>query len=194
VCIALLALGTAGCLGRGPTARFYTLTPVTAKPLAPELTGHVGLGVGFVRLPDSLARPQIVTREGPHQLRYDEVHRWAGTLESQLLYVLGENLAARLGSRRVLVYPAELPFDVAYRVSVDVQQLDGRPDEAVTLRARWTLMDGGGRDVLAIEESTVRREVEGGGFEGLVAAHGAVIGVLCDEITDRIAAMERARH
>ena len=190
-CIALLALVAAGCLGRGPEARFYTLAPVEAKPLAPELTGHLAVGVGPVRLPDALARPQIITREGTHRLRYDEVHRWAGTLESQLLYVLGENLMARLGSSRVLVYPAELPFDLAYRVNVDVQQLDGRLGEGVTLRARWAVMDGAARHVLALEESTVQREVEGAGFEGLVAAHGAALGALSDEITNRIAALER---
>ena len=192
-CIALLALVVAGCLGRGPGARFYTLAPTEAKPLAPELTGHLAVGVGPVHLPDALVRPQIVTREGTHRLLYDEVHRWAGTLESQLLDVLGENLTARLGSSRVLVYPAELPFDLAYRVSVDVQQLDGRVGEGVTLRARWAVMDGSARDVLALEESTVQREVEGGGFEGLVSAHGAALGALSDEIAERIAALERAQ-
>ena len=54
VCVALLALSIAGCLGRGPEARFYTLAPVAAKPLAPEITGDLGVGVGFVRLPDAL--------------------------------------------------------------------------------------------------------------------------------------------
>jgi uncharacterized lipoprotein YmbA len=127
-------------------------------------------------------------------LRYDEVHRWAGTLDSQVLYVLGENLTARLGSPRVLVYPAELPFDLTYQLQVNVQRLDGRLGEAVTLRARWVLMDGAGRDVLAVEESVARKDVEGGGFEGLVVAHGAVLGVLSDHIVNRIVELERARQ
>jgi uncharacterized lipoprotein YmbA len=194
VCIVLLALGAAGCLGRGPEARFYTLAPVPASPSAPELTAHLAVAVGLVVLPDALDRPQIVTREEPNRLRYDEFHRWAGTLGSEVSRVLGENLATRLGSARVLVYPAELPLDLTYRVRVDVQQFDGRPSDDVTLRARWALMDGAARDVLAIEESTVRRDTEGAGFEGLVEAYGAVIGTLCDEITDRIAALERAQQ
>jgi uncharacterized lipoprotein YmbA len=192
--VAFLALGAAACLGRGPEARFYTLAPVGGKPIAPELTSQIALGVGHVRLPDSLSRPQIVTREDTNRLRYNEVHRWAGTLESQILYVLGENLTSRLRSPRVLVYPAELPYDLSYRVRVDVQQLDGQLGGAVTLRARWVLMDGAARDVLAVEESTVQRPAEGGGFEGLVVAHGAVLGALCDEIAERITALERSRQ
>jgi uncharacterized lipoprotein YmbA len=188
---ALGLLVVAGCLGRSPKTTFYMLTPLppaaSVSSAAPD--GGPALGVGPVGLPRYLDRPQIVTRQGS-QLTYDELHRWAGSLESELLRVLGSNLALLLETDRVAVYPAEPRFADAIRVVLEVDRFDGERDEAVTLQARWILTTQGRDEPLAVGTSNISEPVASRHSKDLVAAHSRAVAALSRDIADRIRSLE----
>jgi uncharacterized lipoprotein YmbA len=119
-------------------------------------TQALGVVVGPVTFPRILERPQIVTRSTENQIVYDDYHRWAGSMQEDFVAVLGDNLATLLNTKRVVRHPDAAPFAIAYRITVDVQQFDGRRGEDVTLRARWTISPGDGGAPLAVEQSTIR--------------------------------------
>jgi uncharacterized lipoprotein YmbA len=189
---ALGLLILAGCLGRSPQTTFYMLTPLPpdASVASAAPGGGRALGVGPARLPRYLDRPQIVTRRGS-QLSYDELHRWAGSLESELLRVLGANLALLLGTERVAVYPAEPRFPDAIHVVLEVDRFDGERGEAVTLQARWILTAEGRGEPLAVGTSTLSEPVRSRRSEDLVAAHSAALAALSREIAERIRSLDR---
>jgi len=185
IVLGLLALS--GCLGRSTPPVFYTLSPMEN---APHMTSDgPALGVGPARLPPYLDRPQIVTRQ-ESRLHYDELHRWAGGLESELLRVLGSNLARLLGTDRVAVYPAEPPFPLAMRVVLEVERFEGAPGESVTFQVRWVLVDDSGGEPLAAANSDIRVSVASGSYEDLVAAHSSAVATLSREIAERILSLE----
>jgi uncharacterized lipoprotein YmbA len=188
---ALGLLILAGCLGRSPQTTFYMLTPLTpdASVASAAPGGGPALGVGPVQLPRYLERPQMVTRRGS-QLSYDELHRWAGSLESEVLRVLGANLALLLGTDRVAVYPAEPRFADAIRVVLEVDRFDGERGEAVTLQARWILTTEGRAEPLAVGTSTLSEPVASRHSKDLVAAHSLALAALSREIADRIRSLE----
>ncbi len=182
IVLGLLALTC--CLGRTTPPAFYTLSPM--EPAADTASGNgPAVGVGPARLPSYLDRPQIVTRR-ESRLHYDELHRWAGSLESELLRVLGSNLARLLGTDRVAVYPAEPPFPLAMRVVLEVERFDGVPGKSVTLQARWFLVGDTRDEPLAVGNSDIRVSVASGDYEDLVAAHSSAVAILSREIADRI--------
>lgn len=176
-----------GCMGRSPRPAFYTLTPIAAERPANNAS-PLALAVGPAQLPRILDRTQIVTRASAHRLEISEFQRWGGPLDRELLRVLGENLGRLLGTDRVSVYPAAPPFPVDYRVTLEVQQFDGVPGEAVTLRSRWMILDPGADTAVSVGQFELRQPTEGRDYEALVAAHSAAVAALSRTIADALVA------
>ncbi len=186
--VAAAAVLAAGGLGRSPRPEYYRLSPtaVGGAPVAslPEL----GIAVGAIEFPRYLDRPEIVTRDGENRLVPAAGARWGGSLRSEVQRVLADDLAARLGTTRVAVYPVEPRFPIAYRVILDVRGFEGALGESVVLRARWIVAGPDGR-ALAVEESQVERKPASGGWAAYAAAHSEALGALTREIAERIAGL-----
>ena len=100
--LALLILSQVGC-ARSDAARFYLLTPTV--PAAPKTSTSGQLGLQIERLPDYLRRPELATRRSPHEVVYDEFHRWASPLDESLPEALAQNLARIKGVPLIPLYP-----------------------------------------------------------------------------------------
>ena len=183
----LAASVVSGCLGVSPTPSFYALRPIEVEATG---AGDLALALGPLHMPRYLQTPQIVTRRGESRIEYAELHRWAGSLESECLRVIGENLALLLGSQRVVGYPLSGPFPLKYRVRLDVERFDGRPGDAVAMRVRWVVVDADRGGVLAVGLSNLRASVETRSIDDLVGAHSTVLEYLSREIAERIAELE----
>ena len=184
IVVAGLALS---CLGRSPAVSFYTMNSVSDRPTAQASDG-LAIGVGPVRVPRYLDRPEWVTRPGgsTSRLEIDVFRHWAGGFSSNVLSALGENLGAKLDTQRVVVYPAEAPFPLDYRVSVNFQAFEGIGGEALVLRARWVIRAGSAGGGPWSGQSTIRRRIGGAGSDALVAAHNEALDLLADAIASWI--------
>jgi uncharacterized lipoprotein YmbA len=118
---------------------------------------------------------------------WDE-HRWGGSLRTDILRVMGDDLGALLGTTRVAVFPAEPRFPVDYRVVLELLEFEGMLGGAVTLRARWTVAGPDGR-ALAIEEARFEEATASPSWQDLVAAHSAALGRVTRQIAERIASL-----
>jgi uncharacterized lipoprotein YmbA len=174
-----LAVQLSAC-SRSPAVRFYTLsaTPVNATAGADD----IAVSVGPAQFPRSLARNQIVTRNGDTQVLVDEYNVWAASLESAFLGVLGDNIANQLDSDQVVVYPVEAPFDVDYKVMLDVLQFDGVLGESASLRVRWVIMQAGETLKVDIFSSTLAIADGETSYDALVATYSAATGELSQVI------------
>jgi uncharacterized lipoprotein YmbA len=177
--VMLFAGSLAGC-SRSPTVKVYTLSPVAVASQGGM--SDLAVVVGPADLPRALNRNQIVTRASDTRINIDEYHVWAAALDSEFLRVLGDNIAAGLGSDRVVSYPAESPFDLDYRVLIDVLQFDGALGDSVVLKARWTIVQQNG-EAVAVEMFESTQTISGGSnYDALVAAHSAAIGELSQDV------------
>jgi uncharacterized lipoprotein YmbA len=184
--MALLVVG--GCRST-PAPAFYTLTTLgTGNPTAqsPTPKGGLAVGIGPAQLPEYLNRPQIVTRTAPDRLTLSEFNRWGGSLSRDFLRVLAENVAALLGTDRVLAYPWGDRLEPTYRVALEVQQFDGQLGEAVRLKVTWIVTGGEDKTPLAVQKSDIQEPVSGKDYDGLVAAHSSALATLSREIADEI--------
>ena len=184
---ALAASVALGCLGTSPTPRFYALQPIEMEATG---DGDLAIAVGPLHMPRYLQSPQIVTRKGESRVEYKELHRWAGSLESESLRVIGVNLGLLLGTHRVVVYPLAGPFPMKYRVRLDIERFDGRRGVAVEMRVRWVVVDAAGGEVLVVELSNLHAPLDSKSIDDLVEAHSEVLEDLSRKIADRIAELE----
>jgi len=189
--MAIAAAGLAvSCLGSSPNVSLYTMNPISDTPVA-GAPGDLAIGVGPIRVPRYLDQPEWVTRpEGSSsQLDVDSYRQWAGGFSSNVLSVLGENLGIKLGTQRVVVYPAATVFPLDYRIAVDFHAFEGIDAEALELRATWVIRSGSAEGGPWIGQSTMRRPIAGAGPDALVAAHNEALALLADAIATRIASL-----
>jgi uncharacterized lipoprotein YmbA len=175
-----------GCIGgRSPAVQFYNLSPMETAGGSPTGAGPA-VAVGPAIFPKSLRRSQIVIRTGPNSVELDEYHRWAGSLESDFLDVLGSNLGTLLGTERVAIYPAEARFPVDYRVVLDVDRFDGAPGGTVVLSARWAVTVGGDAEGTTVRQSIIEKPVIDDTVDALIRAHDIAVAELSRQIAEQI--------
>lgn len=184
LCVCLLACGSS------PTPRFYSLTALAADPGALQRT-RLAVAVGPLYIPRYLQRPQIVSRKGESRLKYDEFNRWGGSLESEMLRVLGENLGILLATDRIAIYPHRVAFKTDYRVRLDFERFEGERGESLRLRVRWVILPESG-EAVAVELTNWSEPLDGSSVEELVRGHGRALAELSRRIASRIEALERA--
>lgn len=145
--VAGLAL-TATLAACSTPSRFYTLA---VEPPADERSREITIAVAEIVLPEYLDRPEIVTREGPTQVRIGEIDRWAESLAPLLQRTLGDNLARLTGAEEILLLPQrrDLPYDVL--VDVEVRRFDADEAGRAVLDARWRVFGRDGEEMLSTD-------------------------------------------
>ena len=185
--LALTALAALpACRGAMPAMHFYTLSPLAAPAAAPAANGP-SVGVGPLSLPQALARPPIVPRAAGNELDMAEFHRWGGSLSGDILSTLTQDLAALLGSDRVVSHPWTRFITPDYRVPVEIHRFDGALGKEVTLAATWAVHYGDEHAPRVVRKSTLTAPVAGSDYPALVAAHSKVLGDLAREIAAELA-------
>jgi len=187
----VLMVTVTGCFGGGPKPAFYTLSAASGAAAGPASAAKptLGLAVGPIEFPRYLDRPEIVSRDGSHTLIVADAHRWGGSLRSDILRVVADDLGRLLGTPRVVVYPTEPRFKADYRVLLDVREFERIPGGNVVLRVRWTIESAGDGEAVAVEESRIEQPVTSSSIEDLVAAESAALGGVTRLIAERIAAL-----
>lgn len=189
---ALAAALLTGCFG-SPRPEFYALR-TGAEPAIASLP-MLGLAIGPLDLPRYLDRPELVTRAADRaddRLLVADAHRWGGSLASDVLRVVADDLSRLLGTARVVVYPAQPRFPADYRVVLDVREFAGELGGPVTLRMRWTLVAAADGSAVAVEESHVEQPTASASYAALVEAESAALRTVTLAIAERIAALESA--
>jgi uncharacterized lipoprotein YmbA len=167
ICISVM-----GCQKNTPPVSFYALTPMTTSDVLPggqQTFKDVTIGIGPITFPRTLQRPQIVTRPSANRLELSEFHRWGGDLKQDFLNILVQNISMIMGSNQVFKYPWSNSFEPRYRVTLDVNQFDGRLGGSVLLNIIWEIKQGElGNEKIEIKRSIIEQPVSGDDYNALV--------------------------
>lgn len=187
----------AGCAETAPT-RFYTLSQVGTSPSASErmAASHLAIGVGPVKLPQYLDRPQVVRRSGANRFELAGFDSWGEPLEDMFPRVVAENLSALLATDRVFVIPRRRIPALDYQVEIEVLRFDAEVDGDAVLVARWEIFDGDGKqlrlDKMTISEP-VAAPVVGEIYEPVVAAMSATTAAFSQKLAQAIQSLPPGR-
>jgi len=187
--IMLIAVAVLGCKGSTPPVTFYTLTPMSVIQDAGSGQSNlkdVLIGIGPLKFPKILDRPQIVTRPAPGQLNLAEFKRWGGFLKDDFLSVMAENMTTLLGTDQVVVYPWPGGLNPSVRIEFDVHQFDGKLGDAVVLNVSWILKTPAKADNIHLKRATIVQPVSGPDYDALVAAKSKALEKLSRMIIDEM--------
>lgn len=184
---ALAAAALAGLAACGSTSlQFYMLTADSggaSSESGPALAPGTVIGLGPIRLPAYLDRPQLVTALSAHQYRLDEHNRWAERLDENIARALTQSLAARLGVDQVVRYPWPVRQRLDFQLGFDILELHQTAAGRSVLSAQWQLKQG--------ERNVVGKRFEcseaaAGGAEVIVAAQSACLSRFAGELASAV--------
>lgn len=184
--LAILLLGSLGaCIAAQPTS-FYTLSSeVERRP--PSAGRSLVIGLGPITLPPYLDRPDIVTREGPNEMRLAEFHRWAEPLEPLLARTMAQNLYTLLDTKDVILLPQRRDTPLDRVVEVEVGRLDADEAGQVVLDARWWVYRGDGETLLASGHSeAVEQGAPPPDYAAIVAAMSRAVAAVSRDIAGAV--------
>jgi uncharacterized lipoprotein YmbA len=191
LCLVFLLLCSAGCFSLDPKpdpSRFFALAslPRTGqKAQVAAETNPLALGIGPIKFPGYLDRPQLVTRVSQNRLEVAENDRWAEPLEENFSRVLSQNLSILLQTDRVVTYPWERNQRPTHQVQVEVLRFEPNAEQMVELWARWSITEGTKKTVI-VRESYLTHSVKDKSTEASVAALSEAVGRLSQEIAASI--------
>lgn len=181
--LACFMIAATGC-GHSAASRFYTLDS-TASPEATPGASYT-VAVGPVSVPATVDRPQFVVQEAPNRAAIDEFNRWAAPLDESIARVVAGDLAALLGTPRVV--PAPLAnFDPDFRVALSVQRFESVPGDSALIEAVWTVRRSSDGETRS-GRTVAREAAEGKGFDALAAAHSRALAKISGDIAKAIQA------
>lgn len=191
--LGLFAAILGGCASSSPS-RFYQLSALSVQTVSTRdvpREGSIVVSVGPLRIPDYLDRPQIVTRSGKNELKLAEFDRWAGSIESDIIRVLVEDISAQLPSDRFFVVRwlplLESQVASSYKVEIMVNRFEGTLGGEVSLHAQWALF-GKEKQLPLMKQLNISEPVKGSSYEALVDAMSRALERLSREIAERVAA------
>src|ERR1700733_4160811 len=163
-----LAMSLAGCsylatkilAPQKDISRFYVLTP-TADTAAATPASAPGSnsssdftsGVGAIKIPPYLDRPEIVTRAAPNRLELSKEDRWGESIQNGFTSTMQRNLAAQTGTENIIIFPWYNTVHVDMQVQIDVYRFEADSQGVATLSAKWTILDSTGKNILYTVES-----------------------------------------
>ncbi len=189
ILVILVNLFILGCVTQSPPVEFYKLSSLprpqaTAEPT--NLDQALAIGVGPVRFPEYLDRPQIVTRTGPNRLNVDEFHRWGSSLRAHFSRALTENISILLRTNRVAAFPWPTYFEPTLHIIMDVQDFVATPEEGVVLSARWAIVEPNRKSALSVRQSVISKPLVSNDFEAQVAVQSDALETLSREIVEEL--------
>lgn len=145
--------------GTSPPSRYYALESAGFDRTA-DATDSVVLGIGPIRVPEYLERPQIVTRGKNRELLIDDFSRWAEPVSKAQLTLIASNVDSLLENVIVLAYPYRGIADYDYRLVARVEQFDMDATGTTVLKVQWSIANPGGEPAVPPRRS--RFEIDGG--------------------------------
>jgi uncharacterized lipoprotein YmbA len=165
--LVILSVYFLGCGGSKPS-RYYILSEMASPPKIVADKSGLQIGIGPVRFPEHLRRPQIGSFIGRNQLKFAEYDRWAEPLDENFLRVLSENLSELLQTDKVYTYPFIGAPQFDYQLILDVREFVMKQQDAVILSVQWQIIKTDDQELLSTQRATYRQPVNPEDYSSIV--------------------------
>jgi len=171
-------------------SKFYLLTPTadtaaSATGSQQSTTGDFTIGLGPIKLPPYLDRPEIVTRETPNRLELSKEDRWGESVQNGFTRAMDRDLGAQAGAA-VIDFPWYATVHIDMQVQIDVFRFETDSQGTATLSAKWTILDSTGKTILYTVETHLTQPSKPGDETEAAAALSRTIGDLSGQIANMV--------
>lgn len=188
--IALCAvLLVSSCSSTSSPASYYTLNAVSDPGRISgkfPANNFITIGVGPVKLPKYLTGSKIVTRMSPNKLKFNEYHRWGGSVEDDVLRIVSKNLHVLTGANIVVTYPWKRRITPDFILTFNLQEFEAIPGKSVTLKAVWGISEKGKKVIRMGATTNLTKQLKPTDIEAIVSAKSKLLAELCQIIGDTL--------
>lgn len=138
--IVILALLLSGCMRDSKPVQFYMLNADSGISGATQVLAAAQdtvIGLGPIRIPEYLNRPQMIVAITENQYRLAEDHRWAERLDQNISLALFKALPGQLGTDKIVRYPWPQRQAIDYQVGIDILEFNVDANGQSLLIAQW---------------------------------------------------------
>ena len=167
---------------------YYQLSTIESEQAPVDSTEFADLviGIGPIRLPEFLDRPQIIIRRSPNRLQLSNDHRWVEPLGDSLAGALRDNLSRLLKTENFHFYPWNKTTPVDFQIVIELIHFEGEGHERALLEVVWSIRNNEG-DIITPPRRTIHRiTTTSSDYKGLVNALSRASSLLSLEIGDTI--------
>jgi len=186
--IMITILSLSGCISipTSPTPRFYALSAINENSSSKKINIAPGtiIGVGPVKIPEYLDRPQIVTQSDAKMLQFAQFDRWGESLDLGVARLIREDLTMRLPGAKWCLYPWNPAIAVKYQVLVEIVQLDSNLDKDMDFVVQWTVLDVQNSKTVMIKRSEFHEPIVPKSYSGLVTTLSKACASLSSQIAE----------
>ena len=136
----VLTLLLSGCMRDSRPVQFYMLNAdsgVADTVKASAANQGPVIGLGPIRIPEYLNRPQMIVAIADNQYRLSEDHRWAEPLDQNISLALFKALPRQLGTDRMVRFPWSQRQVIDYQVGIDILEFNVDANGQSRLIAQW---------------------------------------------------------
>ena len=175
------------CARDSKQVQFYRLnansTVVNVPSMVNGTQGSV-VGLGPIRIPEYLNRPQMIVAITDNQYQLSEDHRWAERLDQNISLALFQALPRQLGTDRIVRYPWSQRQVVDYQVGIDILEFNVDARGQSRLVAQWFIKR---KDKPAIDKrSEYQFPASSTDYEAMVKAQSHCLAKLGEEVAETI--------
>lgn len=142
------------------------------------------LGLGPIRIPSYIDRPEIVTAISDQEYRLSENQRWAEGLDKTIPRVLSENLSRLIPGYQIVLHPWPREPKPEQQIIVDIQEFHVDQNQQAHLDALWTLRQGKNNPVT--RKFSCRLPASTTDFAKLVEAESQCLGRLSRDMAGQL--------
>jgi hypothetical protein len=184
----LACLALTSCTSATPQVTYYSLAGTDAAKPAAQRHEQLVVSVGPVALPDVLKKTQIATDGADGRYKLSDYHRWAGGVDRDFARAVAEQLANRLGTEKITLYPADHYAQPTDQILFDILAMDGVLGREANLAVRWSLVDPKSKNARMTRRSTFSEQPADGSYDAWIIAQRHNINRLSEEIASAIKA------
>ena len=136
----VLTLVLSGCAHDSKPVQYYRLSVDSGiGARLPAIAQDPVIGLGPIRIPEYLDRPQMIIAITDNQYRLSEEHRWTDRLDQNISLALFKALPGQLGTDRIVRYPWPQRQVVDYQVGIDILEFNVDASGQSRLTAQWSI-------------------------------------------------------
>ena len=183
-----------GCVSipRSPTPRFYLLKAKTDTVLLKkyDFPADIVVGIGPVKIPEYLDRPQLVTISKEGTLVLAQFDRWGESFNVGVERLTREYLTKMIPGVTLTVYPWGSAMPVRYQVAVEVVELECELNKDLHFVAQWQIIDLNENKSIQIKRFEFRQPVNPQNYAGLVKTLGSAWASISNEIAEALSGLK----
>ena len=186
-----LAFSVSGC-GSSSPVRYFGLEPAGPPATTADEDAAI-VGIGPLRFPEYLSKPQIMSRSAGGEIKVYEFDRWVEPVDEAVHRILAINVERAVDNMRVIAFPYDV-IRYEYQVHGSIERFDADSNGLAVLIAQWGIVTEDRQLVVAPHRVIYSATISGNAEPGaIVQALNDTLGQFGDDIATRLNAAVNGR-